>query len=144
MVSSVPNDLRRPRAAPIRTDLMEDQMGFLDDAKAKLTDAVDKHGDKIADGLDRAGAAVDKQTGGKHSDKITTGVAKAKEGLDRLDGRRDDFSATTTEPAPDPDVVPSPGPEPTTPPTPEPAPSPDQPGLPTDPANPATGAARLR
>jgi hypothetical protein len=124
---------------------MEDQMGFLDDAKAKLTAAVDKHGDKIADGLDKAGTAVDKQTGGQHSDKISTGVAKAKEGLDRLDGRRDDFAATTTatttEPAPDPDVVPSPGPEPTTPPTPEPAPSPDGPGLPTDPTNPATGAA---
>ena len=30
-------------------------MGFLDDAKAKLTDAVDSQGDKIADGLDKAG-----------------------------------------------------------------------------------------
>ena len=29
-------------------------MGFLDKAKAKLTDAVDKHGDKIADGIDKA------------------------------------------------------------------------------------------
>src|SRR5687768_17023394 len=116
---------------------MEDQTGFLDDAKAKRTDAADQHGDEIAIGHEKARAAVDKQTGGKHSDKITTGVAKAKEGLD---GRRDDFTATTTEPAPDPDVVPSPGPEPTTPPTPEPAPSPDQPGLPTDPTNPATGA----
>ena len=66
-------------------------MGFLDNAKAKLTDAVDKHGDKIADGLDKAGDAVDKKTGGKHSDKIDTGVAKAKEGLDGLDGKNDDF-----------------------------------------------------
>lgn len=113
-------------------------MGFLDNAKAKLTHAVDKHGDRIADGLDKAGAAVDKQTGGKHSDKITTGVAKAKEGLDGLDGRTDDFRASTTEPAPDPDVVPSPGPEPVTDPSPAPDPAP---GIPTDPTNPATGSA---
>ena len=45
-------------------------MGFLDDAKAKLTDAVDKHGDKIADGLTKAGDAVDKKTGGKYTEHI--------------------------------------------------------------------------
>ena len=45
-------------------------MGFLDDAKKKLGDAVDKHGDKISDGLDKAGNAVDVKTGGKHRAQI--------------------------------------------------------------------------
>ena len=69
-------------------------MGFMDDAKKKLTDAVDKHGDKINQGLDKAAAAVDKKTGGKHSDKISQGVAKAKQGLDNLDSRHDDLGRT--------------------------------------------------
>ena len=67
-------------------------MGFLDKAKKQLTDAVDKHGNKIGDGLDRVAAEADKRTGGKHTDKIEQGVAKAKDGLDRLDGRNDDIA----------------------------------------------------
>ena len=67
-------------------------MGFLDKAKKQLTDAVDKHGDKIGDGLDMVAAEADKRTGGKHTDKIEQGVAKAKDGLDRLDGRNDDIA----------------------------------------------------
>jgi hypothetical protein len=43
-------------------------MGFLDDAKSKLKGAVDKHGDKIADGLEKTGGLIDKKTGGKYSD----------------------------------------------------------------------------
>ena len=45
-------------------------MGFLDDAKKKLGDAVDKHGDKIGDGLDKAAKLADEKTKGKYSDKI--------------------------------------------------------------------------
>ncbi len=67
-------------------------MGFLDDAKKKLTKAVDDHGDKISDGLDRAGKAIDDKTGGKHSDKIKQGLDKAKGALDDLDGKPDDLS----------------------------------------------------
>ena len=66
-------------------------MGFLDKAKLRLGDAVDKHGDKIADGIDKAAAAADKKTGGKHRDTIAGGAAKAKDGLDRLDGKNDDL-----------------------------------------------------
>jgi len=66
-------------------------MGFLDKAKGKLTEAVDKHGDKISDGIDKAAAAADKKTGGKHHDKITKATGKAKDGLDKLDGKNDDF-----------------------------------------------------
>ena len=66
-------------------------MGFLGDAKAKLTQAVDSQGDKIAGGLDKAGQLVDKKTGGKYSEKIKTGVDKAKGALDGLDGKNDDI-----------------------------------------------------
>ncbi len=66
-------------------------MGFLDDAKKKLTDAVDTHGDKISDGLDKAGRALDEKTGGKHTDKIQQGLDKAKGALDDLDGKSDDL-----------------------------------------------------
>lgn len=66
-------------------------MGFLDDAKAKLTGAVDSQGDKIADGLDKAAEVIDDKTGGKYTDKIDTGVEKAKDALDGLDGKNDDI-----------------------------------------------------
>ena len=65
-------------------------MSFLDKAKAKLTDAVDKHGDKIAGGIDKAAAAVDKRTGGKHHDKIAGATSKVRQGLDKLDQKNDD------------------------------------------------------
>lgn len=67
-------------------------MGFLDDAKSKLSDAVDSHGDKIADGLDKAAELVDDKTGGKLGDKLELGVDKAKDALDGLDGKNDDIS----------------------------------------------------
>ena len=70
-------------------------MGFLDNAKDKLSDAVDKHGDKIESGLDKAAALADDKTGNKHTDKLETGVAKAKDALDSLDGKNDDLGKTT-------------------------------------------------
>jgi hypothetical protein len=66
-------------------------MGFLDDAKAKLNDAVDKHGDKISQGIDKAANLADQKTGGKYSEKIDTGAAKAKDALEKLDGKNDDL-----------------------------------------------------
>lgn len=66
-------------------------VGFIDDAKNKLSDAVDQHGDKLAAGLDQAAEAIDAKTGGKHTDKIEAGVDKAKDVLDGLDGRNDDI-----------------------------------------------------
>ena len=66
-------------------------MGFLDNAKAKLTKAVDQHGDKISQGLDKAGDLADKKTKGKYSDKIEGGLGKAKDALDKLDGKNDDI-----------------------------------------------------
>lgn len=65
-------------------------MGFLDKAKAKLTGAVDEHGDKIKDGLGKAGDMINDKTGGKYSEKIDDGVKKASDKLDGLDGKNDD------------------------------------------------------
>lgn len=66
-------------------------MGMFDNIKKKAEQAVDKHGDKIAAGMDKAADLADKKSGGKHSDKIDSGVAKAKDALDKLDGRDDDI-----------------------------------------------------
>ena len=109
-------------------------MGFLDNAKAKLDKAVDDHGDKIAGGIDKASAAIDRRTGGKHADKIATGSARAKEALDKHQNRPDRVQGTTTPPEPnDPTIPTHPAPvDPTDPVT---------PGPPTDPTNP-TGSVR--
>ena len=73
-------------------------MSFLDKARGKLTDAVDKHGDKISQGIDKAAAAADKRTGGKHGDKIRNASAKAKDALDKLDKKDDgDLDPGTTK-----------------------------------------------
>jgi hypothetical protein len=66
-------------------------MGFLDKAKDKLTKAVDQHGDKIAEGIDKAGKLVNDKTGGKHADKINQATGKARDALDSLDGKDDDI-----------------------------------------------------
>lgn len=95
-------------------------MGFLDDAKKKLGDAVDKHGDKISEGLDKAGREIDERTGGKHRANIDAGVGRAKKALDDLDGQRDDLPPSTSTPTagphqPDDDpspVPPEPGSDP--------------------------------
>ena len=59
-------------------------MSFLDKAKAKLTQAVDDHGDKIAQGIDKAGAVVNEKTGGKHADKVDMVQEKAGDAIDSL------------------------------------------------------------
>jgi hypothetical protein len=115
-------------------------VGFLTDAKKTLSTAVDKHGDKISEGLDKAGAAIDARTGGKYRDKIDAGVGKAKTTLDGLDGRRDDFRATSggsqpPEPSADPPGNPSTQPGGPTGPT---GPSdPSEPTAPTEPTAPS-------
>jgi hypothetical protein len=95
-------------------------MSFLDKAKAKLTQAVDQHGDKIADGIDRAGRFANEKTGGKHTDKIDRATGSARDALDNLDGKNDDIPPTKTHGDPL-------------------RPDSEQPGLPTDPTNPASG-----
>ncbi|MBV6726054.1 antitoxin [Nocardioides daeguensis] len=67
-------------------------MGFLDDAKDKLTDAVNSQGDKIGDALDKAADLASDKTGGKFDAKLELGAEKAKDALDSLDGKNDDIS----------------------------------------------------
>ena len=71
-------------------------MSFLDKAKAAVTDAVDQHGEKIAQGIDKAGSMVNERTGGKHADKIDQATGKARDALDSLDGKNDDIPPGTT------------------------------------------------
>lgn len=58
-------------------------MSFFDQFKKKAGEAADQHGDKIAQGLDRASGAVSKATHGKYDDRLGKGVGKAKESLAR-------------------------------------------------------------
>jgi len=64
-------------------------MGFLDKLKRKATQAVDQHGDKISQGIDKAAATADRKTGGKHADKIAKGRSQAKSALEKLDKKND-------------------------------------------------------
>ena len=73
-------------------------MSFLDKLKGQTdglrkhaAEAVDKHGDKIGHGLDKAKGFVDDKTGGKHADKTSSAVDKAKAALDKLDDKNDDI-----------------------------------------------------
>ena len=73
-------------------------MGFLDKAKKQLTKAVDQHGDKIAQGADKLGDAVNQKTGHKHADKVSKTKQQLKKGLDSLDGKNDDFGPPPARP----------------------------------------------
>jgi MT0933-like antitoxin protein len=66
-------------------------MGILDKFKKQATSAVDKHGDQIAKGIDKAAGLADSKTKGKRTGQIGKGAAAAKNALDRLDGKNDDI-----------------------------------------------------
>jgi hypothetical protein len=67
---------------------------MFDNIKDKASDLVDDHGDKVGEGLDKAGDLADEKTGGKYSDQIDGGVDQAKDRLDGLDGQDDDIDNT--------------------------------------------------
>jgi MT0933-like antitoxin protein len=67
-------------------------MGMFDNIKDKAQDLVDSQGDKVGEGLDKAGDFVDDKTGGKYSEQIDQGADRAKDALDGLDGQDDDIS----------------------------------------------------
>jgi len=100
-------------------------MGILDNLRKKATKAVDDHGDKIAQGIDKAAGMADARTKGKYTDKLGKGQQAAKDALDRLDGKKDDIPAAQSDapvaPAPHiPPAPPVPPPPPVTPPPPAP------------------------
>jgi hypothetical protein len=61
-----------------------DNLRDLEKLKDKAEEIAEDHGDKIADGLEKAGDLLDEKTDGKHSEKIDTAVDKAQELVDRL------------------------------------------------------------
>ncbi|MCX4642684.1 antitoxin [Streptomyces sp. NPDC055059] len=82
-------------------------MGILDTLKAKLnkdkaSDLARQHGDKIDQGLDKAGKTADGKTQGKYSDQIQTGTSKAKDAMDRFGGQDKGGSSGGGTPPPPP------------------------------------------
>ena len=59
-------------------------MGFLDDAKKKLDDVVDEHGDKIAEGVEKAGDFLDDKTDHKHADKVDQAQEKVGDAIKKM------------------------------------------------------------
>ena len=59
-------------------------MGAFDNIKDKAKDLAGKHADKVDQGIDKAGDAVDAKTGGQHADKVDTAQDKAKDAADKL------------------------------------------------------------
>lgn len=55
-----------------------------DELKNKAKEAIGQHGDKVDEGVDRAGEFADEKTEGKYTDKIGQGGDKVKEGLERF------------------------------------------------------------
>ncbi|MFG2778850.1 antitoxin [Streptomyces prunicolor] len=63
---------------------MFDNLRDLDKLKDKAEEIAEDHGDKITDGLEKAGDLIDEKTDGKHSEQIDTGVDKAQRLVERL------------------------------------------------------------
>jgi hypothetical protein len=57
-------------------DTIKEKLGM---SKDKASDAMRQHGDKVEQGIDKAGRTIDSKTGGKHSDQVGKGTAKAKD-----------------------------------------------------------------
>lgn len=57
-------------------------MGMMDNMKDKAKEAAREHGDKIAEGLDKAKEVAKEKTGGKHDDKIDQGADRAKQAVE--------------------------------------------------------------
>ena len=67
-------------------------MGFLDDAKEKISDLLDGNSDKVEEGIEKAGDVVDEKTDGQYEDKVDVAQDKAADALDSLDGKDDDLA----------------------------------------------------
>lgn len=65
---------------------MFDKLKDVKTLKQKAEEIAAEHGDKIDDGLEKAGAFIDEKTGGKHGDKIDAAVDKAQAFVDKLSG----------------------------------------------------------
>lgn len=74
-----------------------------EELKGKVADAVDEHGPRIGQGIDKAAGFVDEKTGHKYSDKIDKATGLVKGGLDKIDGKSDsDLGTEPTTPVNEP------------------------------------------
>ncbi|MEC3978838.1 antitoxin [Amycolatopsis sp. H20-H5] len=69
-----------------------------DELKNKAQDALKEHGDKIGEGLDKAGDFAKSKFSG-HDQQIDGGIAKAKGFLDRQDDKPDEQPPPAAPPA---------------------------------------------
>jgi hypothetical protein len=65
---------------------------MFDNLRDKAEDLVDSQGEKVGEGLDKAGDFIDDKTGGTYADQVDMGQERAKDALDGLDGKDDDIS----------------------------------------------------
>jgi hypothetical protein len=65
-------------------------MGIFDKLQGEADKLVDKHGDKIEHGIDKAAHLVDERTKGKYADQIDKGARAAKSGIHKLGGTHGD------------------------------------------------------
>ena len=61
-------------------------MGFLDELKQQAAMAANKHGDKIAEGIDKAGEAVNRATDNKYAHQVSKAQVAAKDGVRKAGG----------------------------------------------------------
>lgn len=59
-------------------------MGVMDNMKDKARDAAGEHGDKVDQGIDKAGEMAKEKTGGKHDDKIDQGMERGRDAMQDL------------------------------------------------------------
>ena len=64
-------------------------MSLFDKLETEGTAAVDEHGDKMEQGIDKGADVADDKTGGRYGEQIDAGSEKAKDALDDLDGKDD-------------------------------------------------------
>lgn len=67
-------------------------MSMFDDIKNKVSELVDGQGEKVGEGIERAGDMIDEKTGGQYASHVDQGQESAKDALDGLDGQDDDIS----------------------------------------------------
>jgi hypothetical protein len=59
-------------------------MGMMDNMKDKAKEAAGQHGDKMDEGMDKAGEMAKQKTGGQHDDKIDQGVERGKDAVEDI------------------------------------------------------------
>jgi MT0933-like antitoxin protein len=82
----------------------DDAAGTATALKDRAAGMMSEHGEKVGQGLDKAGQMVDEKTGGKYGDQIGTGVQKAKDMLGQKTGQASNAADDTATDMPIPDA----------------------------------------